>query len=212
MVCCEPPPSEEPEDNDKRVATSTKLAYSLLKFPIAGLDGTLRIGARLDMWINTIGLRIPNQVMIVSIVRTLDFVLGFIIAKTSDNTRSKWGRRKPFIAVGFPLALVCFVMFCSAAYVGFQEPEKIRIRIDSPFVNGTGIVGETPCMHLYELPDTNDTHCPELMMCISDAVAGGQLDPATGPNTLPELPSVSQTQLAVYFAIFYFGYYFLLLG
>lgn len=47
---------------------------------------------------------------ILALPRILDMVVTPIVGNLSDNTRSRWGRRKPWMVVGITLASFCFAM------------------------------------------------------------------------------------------------------
>jgi MFS family permease len=55
-----------------------------------------------------------NSVGVVGFIMGLDNLLGIIIqpimGNLSDNTRTRWGRRMPYIMVGIPLAAIFFLM------------------------------------------------------------------------------------------------------
>ena len=44
--------------------------------------------------------------MVVSLSKSLDFLIGFIVGYVSDKLRTRWGRRKPFIAICGPIFIV----------------------------------------------------------------------------------------------------------
>lgn len=47
---------------------------------------------------------------ILAFPRILDMVVTPLVGNLSDNTRSRWGRRKPWMVVGVVIAAVCFAM------------------------------------------------------------------------------------------------------
>ncbi len=47
--------------------------------------------------------------LILTIGRVFDAVINPLIGHVSDNTRSRWGRRKPFIVIGTPLMIIAFI-------------------------------------------------------------------------------------------------------
>jgi GPH family glycoside/pentoside/hexuronide:cation symporter len=47
--------------------------------------------------------------LILTVGRVFDAVVNPIIGHVSDNTKSRWGRRKPFIIFGTPLMIIAFI-------------------------------------------------------------------------------------------------------
>ena len=81
---------------------STMISYSCLRTVISSFDLTLR-PSRTFVWIDRMGMPVGLQASLVAVCKSVDLFSGFVIGKASDNTRTKWGRRKPFIAILFPL-------------------------------------------------------------------------------------------------------------
>ncbi len=94
-----------PED---RIKFSHKLAYgagafvnNLLSAAIGGMMIILNLGLHMD----------PRMVGWVSALpRLVDTIIDPIMGYVSDNTRSRWGRRRPFIFVGAILTAVVFAL------------------------------------------------------------------------------------------------------
>ena len=111
-----------------------KLAYSFLRMPLSSLDFTFR-PARTAIWVDTLGQSLSSQASLISAVKSLDLLLGFTVGKASDNLRTPYGRRKPFILVLFPMSLLAFYAFVNAPNMGLGLSRPRR-------------VGESPCVHL----------------------------------------------------------------
>ena len=45
------------------------------------------------------------------LVKSIDLPIGFVIGFLSDATRTRWGRRRPYIALGAPIIAVALVLF-----------------------------------------------------------------------------------------------------
>lgn len=190
-------------DGDK-LPRFTKFTYSLFRLPMSGIDFTLRTGARQDLWINTIGMTLGTQAMLVAVCKSVDFLLGFIVGRASDNVQTRWGRRLPFIFVFFPLGLVCFLLFCNASDIAFP----------SRFSNTSGMARAwyaPPCKDLVEGTASVGTvggnaSCPMLAACLADAISASLID--APDRTFTNEPAVpSQASMSVYFVVTYFLFF-----
>ena len=86
----------KPED---KVALSQKWLYSLAS--LALIPG-MQIIDRIALVVLNIGLKIDPALsgMVMAVFRLWDAFTDPFVGNLSDNYRSKWGRRKPFIVVG----------------------------------------------------------------------------------------------------------------
>ena len=92
-------PEKEPlADLEQPLACRTSSAYCFLAMPFAAIYILLQ-PARQTVYRDALGMSVATQAMIVSIAKSLDFLLGFLVGKASDGLKTRWGRRKPFIAV-----------------------------------------------------------------------------------------------------------------
>ena len=130
--------------------------------------------------------------MLVAGVKSFDLLLGFIVAKTSDGLRTRWGRRKPFIALAFPLALCAMLVFVNApalgATVSDAEPKA------------------APCTELVRHSD-DDAGCPALKACLAAAITAGELPPPENNGAAP-IGGASEPAgwLTPYFVLTYFWF------
>ncbi|EOD17678.1 hypothetical protein EMIHUDRAFT_118440 [Emiliania huxleyi CCMP1516] len=79
---------------NEKLSKGTAFAYSFLRTAVSGFDLT------------ALGMDVMAQAMIVSVCKSFDFLLGFLVGTASDNVRTRWGRRKPFVALAFPLGVI----------------------------------------------------------------------------------------------------------
>lgn len=86
----------------------------------------LRQNSRQDIWLGVIKMSPGRQGLLVSICKSLDLFTGFIVGKASDALRTRWGRRKPFIAIAWPLGVASFFLFCNAGAFGLA-PAKVYV-------------------------------------------------------------------------------------
>jgi len=176
---------------ERAMSRSTLYGYSFFRAPLSALDLTLRSKARTSIWQDTLKMTASKQAMLVSAIKSTDFLLGFLVGKASDNLRSRFGRRRPFIALAFPVGLLCFFLFCSAGYIFGKTPPT-----------------DMPCTHLVNASG-NSSSCPELKECLDAAIANGSLwapnNTAVGPG---HLSYSARPGLDFTFVLLYFGFIF----
>jgi len=134
-------------------------------------------------------LRMPLGTMswLLTLAKTIDIITGFVIGKLSDETRTRWGRRKPYIAVAWPLGAVVMVLFLSGSSIfGGKAPSA-------------------PCHDLATLPTGNAT-CAALRACLDEGIANGTLLAPTAVD-MPTYESISGSSVAVFFYIMYSLYF-----
>jgi GPH family glycoside/pentoside/hexuronide:cation symporter len=82
------------------------------------------------------GLKLELTGIILILYTTLDIIDNPIYGILSDNTRSKWGRRKPWLLIAAPLFAVCFILFF-APPVGAGESVLFVWALVFYFITGT---------------------------------------------------------------------------
>ena len=91
-----------------KLPLSTKLAYGLPNF--AGMAMGVPIGIHMTkFYSDTIGVAIGFIALAQVLARALDAITDPLMGWLSDRTRSRWGRRRPYIIVGAPLAAISMV-------------------------------------------------------------------------------------------------------
>ena len=165
----------------------TKVSYSFLRMPISAIDFLVR-PARVSLYIETLGMGIHTQAMIISACKSVDFLLGFIVGYMSDKTNTKWGRRKPYIALLCPLYILCMLMLCN-------PPQSLGVE------RSQGVIH---CMDLYNISTKNN--CIELKQCIDENIMMGTLSNYTNTSNNNDM-KLAGSGLSIYFAIFYFFFY-----
>ena len=101
------PPRPNPLDQDK-LSLSTKLAYGLPNF--AGMAMGVPIGIHMTkFYSDTIGIAIGFIALAQVLARALDALTDPLMGWLSDRTRTRWGRRRPYILVGAPLTAISMV-------------------------------------------------------------------------------------------------------
>ena len=105
------PPSEEP------LPLVTKVSYGAPSF--AGAAMAIPIGIHLTIFYSdTILVPLGFIALVKAVARALDAITDPIMGWLSDRTKSRWGRRRPWIGIGAPLASLSF-------YLMFTPPEQL---------------------------------------------------------------------------------------
>lgn len=98
---------------------ATKVAYGAPSF--AGAAMAIPIGIHLTIFYSdTILVPLGFIALVKAVARALDAVTDPVMGWVSDRTRSRWGRRRPWIAIGAPLAALSF-------YLMFAPPDHLSI-------------------------------------------------------------------------------------
>ena len=179
---------------DRGLRRGVMYAYCFFRLPLSPIDFTLRLSARTSVWQDTLKMTASMQAMLVAGAKSLDFLLGFLVGKASDNTRTRFGRRLPYIAICFPVGLVAFLLFSNAGYLFTRRR-----------------TAELPCADLVSAHAPNATSCPDLKQCLDEAIAAGTLwhpsDASAGGAATGVSTSLPASQ-ALFFAASYFCFQF----
>lgn len=91
------------------LSLSTIIAYALPHFALAAMY--LPTHVHVNMFYTDIMLVAPGQLAFcTALARSFDILVDPFFGWLSDNTRSTFGRRKPFIAAALPISAVCYVL------------------------------------------------------------------------------------------------------
>ena len=111
------------EGRDERVPLGLKLVYGAPSF--AGAAMTIPIAIHMTkFYADTVLVPLGFLGIAIAIARAFDALTDPFIGWLSDRTRTRWGRRRPFIVVGAPLAAVAFWALFSPP-VGMGERQAI---------------------------------------------------------------------------------------
>ena len=176
----------------KPLGCGIKSAYSLPRLVLSGFDYTIR-PARVTVYREAFGMPIMTMSMLVSICKSFDFLLGFLVGKLSDSTRTRWGRRKPWIAAFSPIFIVVTLLLASPGLF-FSSTAK------------DAAAGASTCASHATKGALN---CTALKQCLDIEIAAGSLPAwdSTGSTDGAASASSYSTGLAVYFATLYFMHY-----
>jgi GPH family glycoside/pentoside/hexuronide:cation symporter len=88
-----------------KLSWPTLLTYAAPALPL-GMLGLPLLVILPNFWAQTMGMKLATVGLVLTLVRGLDAVFDPTIGRLSDLTRSRFGRRKPFIAAALPVAAV----------------------------------------------------------------------------------------------------------
>lgn len=111
-------PAVVAQPSDDRLPLRVKVSYGAPSFASAAL--AIPIGIHLTIFYSdTVLVPLGFIAIVKALARALDAITDPMMGWVSDRTRSRWGRRRPWIAVGAPLAAVAF-------YAMFTPPEAFN--------------------------------------------------------------------------------------
>ena len=73
-------------------------------------------------YVDTLGLDMQKYALIPLIYAFVDAIDNPVYGFLSDNTRTKWGRRRPWLLIGTPLLILFFILFYNVP--GFIQSDK----------------------------------------------------------------------------------------
>lgn len=73
-------------------------------------------------YVDMLGLDMKKYSLVLFIYTFVDAIDNPVYGFLSDRTRTKWGRRRPWLIIGAPLLVLCFIMFYNVP--SFIESEK----------------------------------------------------------------------------------------
>ena len=73
-------------------------------------------------YVDTLGLDMQKYALIPFIYAFIDAIDNPVYGFLSDNTRTKWGRRRPWLLIGTPLLVLFFILFYNVP--GFVQSDK----------------------------------------------------------------------------------------
>ena len=178
---------------NEKLGCGLSCAYGFFRVPVSAYDLAVR-PARTAVYIEALNHSIIIHAMTVALCKSFDFLLGFVVGTASDNTPTRWGRRKPWVVVCFPLGcLSAFFLLYPIPWVG-----NVLVTTDST----------APCA---SVAADNATSCDALRVCIDAAIANGSLpapDSASHDVALQATRGDASVGLSVWFGAWYFTYYF----
>ncbi len=76
-------------------------------------------------YVDMLGLDMKKYSLVLFIYTFIDAIDNPVYGFLSDRTRSKWGRRRPWLIIGTPLLVLCFILFFNVP--SFVQSEKGKL-------------------------------------------------------------------------------------
>lgn len=73
-------------------------------------------------YVDMLGLELKKYSLVLFIYTFIDAIDNPVYGYLSDRTRTRWGRRRPWLLIGTPLLILCFILFFNVP--SFIESEK----------------------------------------------------------------------------------------
>jgi GPH family glycoside/pentoside/hexuronide:cation symporter len=143
MTPAEPTPALEPSDLAASRVTGklplgVKLAYGLPSFAGAAIAVPIAVHMT-KFYSDTVGVALGFIALAQALARAFDAITDPLMGWVSDHTRSRWGRRRPWMFIGPPIATVFFVaLFAPPETLGpYAGAAWFTVTIFAFFVLGT---------------------------------------------------------------------------
>jgi GPH family glycoside/pentoside/hexuronide:cation symporter len=104
-------------EKESNIPMGTKVAYGAPSFAGAAMGIPIAIHLTI-FYSDTILVPLGVIALVKALARALDAITDPVMGWASDSTRTRWGRRRPWIALGAPLAAVMF-------YLMFTPPVEL---------------------------------------------------------------------------------------
>lgn len=106
------------ENLREKLPTKTKILYGAGDFGFSLTDTTIGVLYAIFLT-DVIGIRAGNAAWVFLVGRIWDFVNDPVMGYISDRTRSRWGRRRPYLLFGFiPFAIAFTLLWIKPPFAG----------------------------------------------------------------------------------------------
>jgi GPH family glycoside/pentoside/hexuronide:cation symporter len=119
--------AEQPPSEWKRPSLGVKLSYAIPSFATAAMAAPLIIELKI-FYTDTVLVPAGLLAVAMAIARAFDAITDPLMGWVTDHTRTRWGRRKPWIPLGVPLCALCYwTMFVPPASLSAEAGAVIWI-------------------------------------------------------------------------------------
>lgn len=126
--------SAQPDSEWKSPSLGVKLSYAIPSFATAAMAAPLIIELKI-FYTDTVLVPAGLLAVAMAIARAFDAITDPIMGWITDHTRTRWGRRKPWLPLGVPLCALCY-------WIMFLPPESL-----SPEVGAVIWIGAAYCLY-----------------------------------------------------------------
>lgn len=169
-----------------------------------GMALLLQTSIRSLVYVEALGMSPAAMGISISIVKSLDFLIGFLVGSASDRCTSRWGRRKPFIMIGFPIWVVVMLAL-------FNPPTSLAAErlgnstLEGDFVTADCLGDDFALASGFKDADVQQQQ--EQVKARLEACTAAERIPVFNA-TAEEFPGATAgPSLTIYFTVFYFLFY-----
>ena len=142
------------------------------------------------LYTESYGMSVGALSIVTTVAKCIDFLIGFFVGHLSDSWQSRWGRRKPFVAVGTPVAAVMLVLLVNPppALMGGAASSPTNTSALNSDVVGTDEFGSGGGQPAHPLGICEavalQRDCDALQRCLAINIAHGELPHWSGVNLI----------------------------
>ena len=114
------------------ITKNSPIVYGLGSF---GLESTYKVfvGFYMFYYIDKLGLAVAMAAIINVVYAIWDAVNDPLVGYLSDNTRTRWGRRKPWLLIGLPFYVIILVLVYAVPGIFPARECAILVRVGDVF-------------------------------------------------------------------------------
>ena len=148
--------------------------------------GAIYQTTRAYVYRDNLKMRLGVVSWIIVAVKCIDLASGAVISHISDHTKTRWGRRGPYIMVAWPCAMVVWLLMSAGGFF-FRDKNP-----------------DYACSELVQPNASSSGGCPALRACLETAMAEGRV-----PAFDAASPDVGRGEAGVGVGVYFFVTYFL---
>ena len=159
-------------ESSSKVTALQLNAYGFLRCPVMMADTVY--GPLFTIYTEVFGMSLEYMMVARIFAKSLDLILSFMIGHISDNLRTPFGRRKPFIFLAPPLAALGLLLLANPpeAFTAKAAAAKAAAAVGA---SASDSIMVDPCMGV---PSTSGNgSCAPLRSCVAASINDGILTP-----------------------------------